>query len=71
MIYARPLIIFQHPLFDPFDPYMKHDLCLMELDGEIDVSNRYIDSVPLAEGAETFAGNDDCWISGWGKDGNY
>ena len=52
-------------------PGLPNDLCLLETKGTIDLNNQYVAAVPLAVDSETYAGNPDCWISGWGRDGKY
>ena len=53
------------------NPGLPDDLCLMEMDGTIDLSNQYVAAVPLAVDSETYAGFPDCWISGWGRNGEF
>jgi len=60
--------IIQHPDFSTSARGLPGDLALMKVDGKIDLSNEYIQPVPLGVKSSTYAGNPDCWISGWGRD---
>ena len=52
-----------------YTPGMPYDMCLLKVDGTIDLSNEYVSAIPMGVPEETYAGNKDCWISGWGRDG--
>jgi len=60
--------IHEHPQWDMYEPGMPHDMCLLKVQGTIDLSNEYVAAVPLGVPSETYAGNPDCWITGWGRD---
>jgi len=57
-----------HPGWDSSKNGMPNDLCLLKVDTPIDLSNPLIKAVRLAEVGVSYAGNPDCWISGWGRD---
>ena len=46
---------------------MPHDIALVKLADSADVSNPNIEPVALPSGKTNFAGNSDCWITGWGR----
>jgi len=60
--------IIEHPKWDMYTPGMPYDMCLLKVDGTIDLSNKYVSAIPMGVPSETYAGNKDCWISGWGRD---
>jgi len=43
-----------------------NDIALLQLSSNVDMSSRFIDTVALPAKNENFAGNSDCWITGWG-----
>merc|ERR1712168_1707200 len=59
--------IVEHPDWDMYTPGMPHDMCLLKVAGKIDLSNKYISAVPMGVASETYAGNKNCYISGWGR----
>merc|ERR1712126_30949 len=56
-----------HPGWDMNVPGLPHDMTLLKVAGTIDLSNPFISTIPLGVPSETYAGNPDCWISGWGR----
>merc|ERR1711970_93408 len=59
--------IFNHPKWDLYTPGIPYDMALLKVDGTIDLKNPYISAIPMGTPSETYAGNPDCWISGWGR----
>ena len=43
-----------------------HDIALLELSTEADLSTKYAQPIELPQPGEDFLGNPDCWITGWG-----
>ena len=55
-----------HPQWDDNENKANpNDVALLQLKSEVSL-NRYIDTIALPSQDEDFAGNPDCWISGWG-----
>jgi len=59
--------IIEHPGWDMQTPGLPYDMALIKTTGPIDLANHYISTIPMATPLETYAGNEDCWISGWGR----
>ena len=52
-----------------YEPGMPHDMALLRLDGDIDLSNEFVSTIKMGEPTMNYAGNPDCYISGWGRNG--
>merc|ERR1711970_1217667 len=50
---------------------MPYDMALVKVAEPIDLTNPYVSAIPMATPSATYAGNPDCWISGWGTDDRY
>nr|XP_022327667.1 LOW QUALITY PROTEIN: fibrinolytic enzyme, isozyme C-like [Crassostrea virginica] len=57
--------IIMHPDYNGNGAGFPNDIALLELSGEV-TSNR-AEVIGLARGTNSFIGNPDCWITGWGK----
>lgn len=59
--------MFQHPEFSISEWGLPNDIALIKLAEPADTNNTYITPVALASGETDFAGNPDCFITGWGR----
>jgi len=61
--------IIQHPFWSSDSQTgFANDIALIELSSTIEM-NEFVQAVKLAERSDSFLGNSDCWITGWGKTG--
>ena len=56
----------RHPDYDLYAAGVPHDIALIELTTDADLSTKYAKPITLPEPGEDFFGNPDCWIMGWG-----
>lgn len=56
--------IFQHPKHGEGEGSYPNDIALVKLDSAVEGTN--IKTIKLAAKGSDHAGNDDCWITGWG-----
>jgi len=59
--------IIMHPEFGMFASGVPNDIALLKLDGDADLSSPNIALVDLPVGNQKFAGNINCYITGWGR----
>ena len=64
-------LYFQHPEFSLLNPGAPNDLALLRLSEAADLDNDYISTVALGSPDIEYAGNPDCYMSGWGRNGMY
>ena len=58
--------IIRHPSYSGSSSGFPNDIALMKLSSSADLSSKYATAVALPDSNEDFAGNDECWITGWG-----
>jgi len=56
-----------HPQCDTFSPGVPYDFSMLKLASAADTSKPNIAVVPIPAKGDSFQGNTDCWISGWGR----
>ena len=52
--------------FNYRDPGYPNDIALLEFEEDVDTSGPYVKTIRLASEGQSFAGNRNCWVSGWG-----
>jgi|ERR1712121_55829 len=56
-----------HPSCDTLSPGVPYDFSMLKLTEAADTSKPNIAVVPVPANGTSFIGNNDCWISGWGR----
>ncbi|CAD5113848.1 DgyrCDS3008 [Dimorphilus gyrociliatus] len=65
-LHVEKIII--HPEFELINPGLPNDIALLKLKENADLGNPNINTISLPPNdSNDFAGNSDCWITGWGR----
>merc|ERR1712121_102532 len=59
--------IIKHPRWSSWQSGFPNDIALLHLAADADTSSPYISTVAMAEEGHDFVGNEECYITGWGR----